>query len=80
MPLHNLWGTISLEQYSVSFADLAYLEYERILNVDWDMFSQIGITCVMNAITHVGSEMLSNVGIPLVCSVSAGFVLGIARG
>jgi uncharacterized membrane protein (Fun14 family) len=71
-------------------AALAYLQYQRILNVDWDRvqaFSQTGITWVVNAITHVSNTIdathsgaLSNVGIPLVSSISAGFVLGLARG
>jgi uncharacterized membrane protein (Fun14 family) len=70
-------------------AALAYLQYQRILNVDWERvqaFSQNGITWVANAITHVSntidashSGILSN-GIPLVSSVSAGFVLGMVRG
>jgi uncharacterized membrane protein (Fun14 family) len=71
-------------------AALAYLEYQRIVNVDWERvqaFSQNGITWFVNAITHVSNTMegthsatLSTVGIPLVSSVSAGFVLGLARG
>jgi uncharacterized membrane protein (Fun14 family) len=71
-------------------AALAYLQYQRILNVDWERvqaFSQTGITWVVNAITHVSNTIdashsgtLSNVGIPLVSSVSAGFILGLARG
>jgi uncharacterized membrane protein (Fun14 family) len=71
-------------------AALAYLQYQRILNVDWERvqaFSQNGITWVVNAITHVSNTIdgshsgtLSNIGVPLVGSVSAGFVLGLARG
>jgi len=71
-------------------AAMAYLQYQRILNVDWERvqaFSQNGITWVVNAITHVSNTIntthsgtLSNIGIPLVSSVSAGFVLGLARG
>ena len=71
-------------------AALAYLQYQRILNVDWERvqaFSQNGITWVMNVLTHISSNidashsgMLPNIGIPLVSSVSAGFVLGLARG
>jgi uncharacterized membrane protein (Fun14 family) len=71
-------------------AALAYLEYQRILNVDWERvqaFSQNGITWVVNVITQVSntidashSGMLPNIGIQLVSSVSAGFVLGLARG
>ena len=72
------------------FAALAYLQYQRILNVDWDRvqpFSQNGIDWVADTVTHVSSTMgashtdtLSNIGIPLASSVSAGFVLGIVRG
>ncbi|MGA9152493.1 MAG: FUN14 domain-containing protein [Candidatus Nitrosopolaris sp.] len=71
-------------------AALAYLEYMRILNVDWhkvQTISQNGIDWVADALTHVSSTMgashidtLPNIGIPLVSSVSAGFVLGMVRG
>ncbi|MFZ0513285.1 MAG: FUN14 domain-containing protein [Candidatus Nitrosopolaris sp.] len=71
-------------------AALAYLEYQRILNVDWERiqaFLQNGIASVADALTHISSNIdathsgtLSNIGIPLVSSVSAGFVLGLARG
>jgi uncharacterized membrane protein (Fun14 family) len=71
-------------------AALAYLEYQRILNVDWhkvQAVSQNGIDCIAGALTHVSSTIdsghpgtLSNIGIPLMSSVSAGFVLGIAKG
>ena len=72
------------------FAALAYLEYQRILSVDWhkvQAVSQNGIDWVADALTHVSSTIdashtgtLSNIGIPLVSSISAGFVLGLARG
>jgi uncharacterized membrane protein (Fun14 family) len=71
-------------------AGLAYLEYHRILAVDWHKVhavSQNGIHWVADALTHVSSTIgashpgtLSNIGIPLVSSVSAGFALGLARG
>jgi len=71
-------------------AALAYLEYQRILNVDWDriqVVSQNGITWVADAITHISNNIgathsgaLSNVGIPLASSASAGLMLGLARG
>jgi uncharacterized membrane protein (Fun14 family) len=71
-------------------AALAYLEYQRILSVDWhkvQAVSQNGIDWVADALTHVSSNIdaghtatLSNIGIPLVSSFSAGFVLGLARG
>ena len=70
-------------------AALAYLEYQRIVNVDWDriqIWSQGGITWVANAITHISNNIgaprvgASNVGIPLLTSASAGFALGMVRG
>jgi uncharacterized membrane protein (Fun14 family) len=66
---------------------LAYLEYQRILNVDWhkvQAVSQNGIDWVTDALTHVSSTIvpatLPNIWIPLVSSVSAGFVLGLVHG
>jgi uncharacterized membrane protein (Fun14 family) len=71
-------------------AVLAYLEYQRILSVDWhkvQAVSQNGIDWVADALTHVSCTIdtshtgtLSNIGIPLVSSVSAGVVLGVVRG
>jgi uncharacterized membrane protein (Fun14 family) len=71
-------------------AALAYLQYQRIFNVDWERvqaFSQNGITWLSNALAHFSNNIdtshsgtLSNIGIPLVSSVSPGFVLGLARG
>jgi hypothetical protein len=64
------------------------MEYQRILSVDWhkvQAVSQNGIDWFEDAITHVSttigaSHTGSNIGIPLVSSVSAGFVLGLVRG
>ena len=70
-------------------AALAYLQYQRILNVDWHKVhavSQTGIDWVADTLTHVSSTgashpgTLSNIGIPLASSVSASFVLGLIRG
>jgi uncharacterized membrane protein (Fun14 family) len=57
-------------------AALAYLEYQRICNVDWhkvQAISQNGIDWVADALTHVSSTIgashtgtLSSIGIPLV--------------
>jgi uncharacterized membrane protein (Fun14 family) len=72
------------------FAALAYLQYQRILNVDWHKVQAIslsGIDWVADALTHVSSTIgashpgtLSNIGIPLVSSVSVGLAVGLARG
>ena len=70
-------------------AALAYLEYHRIINIDWDRIqiaSQNGLAWIANAITHISSTIgaphvgVSNVGIPLLTSASAGFALGMVRG
>jgi uncharacterized membrane protein (Fun14 family) len=55
-------------------AGLAYLQYQRILNVDWykvQAISQNGIDWFADAITHISStigashtETLSDIGIP----------------
>ena len=70
-------------------AALAYLEYQRILSVDWNRIqiaSQNGFAWVANTTTHISSTIgashvgVSNVGIPLLTSASAGMVLGLANG
>jgi uncharacterized membrane protein (Fun14 family) len=75
-------------------AALAYLEYQRIIQVDWtsiQALSQNGITMVTNAVTHISNNIRAdhigistNLGssnlIPLASSTSAGFILGLARG
>jgi uncharacterized membrane protein (Fun14 family) len=71
-------------------AALAYLEYQRIISVDWDKIqsaSQNGITMLANSVTHISNNIgathtgaLPNFGIPLVSSASAGFILGMVRG
>ena len=73
-------------------AALAYLEYQRIITVDWEMVqtvSQNAITTFANTLTHLSNNIgsdhttnlaLSNLGIPLASSASAGFMLGMARG
>jgi hypothetical protein len=58
--------------------------------VDWhkvQAVSQSGIDWVADALTHISSTIgashtgtLSNIGIPLVSSVSAGFAVGLVRG
>lgn len=69
-------------------AAIAYLEYQRIVNVDWNriqVLSQGGITWVTDAITHISNNIgaphpVSHIGIPLASSASAGLVLGLAKG
>ena len=69
-------------------AGLAYLEFQRIVNVDWNrmqVVSQNGFVWVTNTIAHISSTIgtshsISHIGIPLVSSASAGMVLGLSRG
>jgi uncharacterized membrane protein (Fun14 family) len=75
-------------------AALAYLEYHRIIQVDWNSIqtvSQNGITMLANAVTHISNNLgLDHMGIstnlessnliPLASSTSAGLMLGLARG
>jgi uncharacterized membrane protein (Fun14 family) len=74
-------------------AALAYLEYQRIIMVDWDKLqtiSQNGIIWLANAITHISESIGADHGvptnlggstlIPLASSISAGIMLGLARG
>lgn len=71
-------------------AALAYLEYQRIIDVNWakiQAVSQNVLAWVANTIIHIANNIgaghtgtLSNVGIPLGASASAGFPLGMVRG
>jgi uncharacterized membrane protein (Fun14 family) len=71
---------------------LAYLEYQRIISLDWEKLqtvSQNVITTFTNTLTYLSSNIgvdhttnlaLSNLDIPLASSASAGFVSGLVRG
>jgi uncharacterized membrane protein (Fun14 family) len=71
-------------------AALAYLEYQRIVSVDWSriqIVSQSGVVWVTDAIIHISNTIgtthsgtLSSIGIPLASSASAGMMLGLAKG
>ena len=70
-------------------AVLAYLEYQRILNIDWnriEIASQSAMAWISNIITHVSNSIdvphsgtFAHVGIPF-ASASAGVILGLAKG
>jgi uncharacterized membrane protein (Fun14 family) len=71
-------------------AALGYMQYQRIIDVNWmkiQVVSQNVLTWVANTIIHISNNIgaghtgtLSNVGIPLAASASAGFALGMVRG
>ena len=75
------------------YCSLAYLEYQRIIQVDWtsiQALSQSGIIWLTNAVTHISNNIHADHGvstnlgssnvIPLASSISAGLMLGLARG
>ena len=70
-------------------AALAYMQYQRIIDVNWAKIQTVshnGLTWVANFIIHISNlgaghtGALSNLGIPLAASASAGFALGMVRG
>src|SRR6476660_7282669 len=72
------------------FAGLAYLQYQQIVNINWNKLqavSQNAVTTLANATTQIPGfnnsdhiAALSNLGIPLTGSVSVGFTLGFLKG
>ena len=75
-------------------AAIAYLEYQRIISVDWEALqtaSQNAITTFANTLTNISDNIgtdhtgvttnlaLTNLGIPLASGASAGFALGFGR-
>ena len=74
----------------IFIAALAYLEYQRIIDVNWAKLQAVlqnGLTWLANTVIHISNNIgsghigaLSNLGIPLASSASAGFALGMLRG
>ena len=75
---------------SLFIAALAYLEFQRIIDVNWaklQAVSQNVPTWVANTIVQISNNIgavhtgtLPDLGIPLAASASAGFALGLVRG
>jgi uncharacterized membrane protein (Fun14 family) len=72
------------------FAGLAYLQYQQVININWNKLqavSQTTVTTLANATMQIPgfnnsdhTAALSNLGIPLTGSVSVGFTLGFLKG
>jgi uncharacterized membrane protein (Fun14 family) len=77
------------------FAGLTYLQYEQILNINWNKLqitSQNVVTTLANATTqipgfsgtnaadHTSALAMTNFGIPLTGSMSMGFAIGFMKG
>jgi uncharacterized membrane protein (Fun14 family) len=77
------------------FAGLAYLQYQQIININWDKLqatSQNAVTMFANATTQISNQLssgnnshtigfaISNLGIPLTGSMAMGFAIGFMKG
>jgi uncharacterized membrane protein (Fun14 family) len=73
------------------FAGLAYLQYQQIVNINWNKVPQLSqnvVTTLANATTqipgfnsgHPPDISISNFAIPLTGSMSVGFAIGFIRG
>ena len=67
-------------------AGLAYLQYQHIASFDWDKIERVVTTTLGNATSHISGNQdgaalaMSNFGIPLTSSMSAGFAVGFMKG
>jgi uncharacterized membrane protein (Fun14 family) len=75
------------------FAGLAYLQYQQIVNIDWNKLrpvSQNAALTILNATKyiprltevsgHTTNLTMSDLGIPLTASMAMGFAIGFMRG
>jgi uncharacterized membrane protein (Fun14 family) len=73
------------------FAGLAYLQYQQIVNINWNKVPQLSqnvVTTLANATTQIPGFnsgrppdiSISNFAIPLTGSMSVGFAIGFIRG
>jgi uncharacterized membrane protein (Fun14 family) len=67
-------------------AGLAYLQYQQIASFDWNKIEAMAGATLGNVTAHISTNQelatlaMSNFGIPLSGSMSAGFVVGFMRG
>jgi uncharacterized membrane protein (Fun14 family) len=68
-------------------AGLAYLQYQQIASFDWNRIEGLVTTTLGNIISQISSSQdgaaalaMSNFGIPLTSSMSAGFAIGFMKG
>ena len=67
-------------------AGLAYLQYQQIASFDWNRVEVLAITALGDVTTHISTNQdletlaMSNFGIPLSGSMSAGFTVGFMKG
>jgi uncharacterized membrane protein (Fun14 family) len=67
-------------------AGLAYLQYQQIAFFDWNRIEALASSVLGNVTTHISNNQeiatlaMSNFGIPLTGSMSAGFAVGFMKG
>ena len=65
---------------------LAYLQYHQIASIDWNRIEVLASTALGNVTAQITDSQeatafaMSNFGIPLTVSMSAGFAVGFMRG
>ena len=66
------------------FGGVAYLQSQRLLNVNWEGIeaaSNQALTTVSNAITEdSANSVITNLGLPLTGSMAVGFAIGFMKG
>jgi uncharacterized membrane protein (Fun14 family) len=67
-------------------AGLAYLQYQHVASFDWNRIEEMAEAALGDVIAHISSNQelatvaMSNFGIPLTGSMSAGFAVGFMKG
>ena len=68
-------------------AGLAYLQYQQIASFDWNRIERVVTATLGNVTSQISSSQdgvaalaMSNFGIPLTSSMSAGFAVGFMKG
>jgi uncharacterized membrane protein (Fun14 family) len=67
-------------------AGLAYLQYQQIASFDWNRIEAMAGAALGNVTAHISTNqelatlVMSNYGVPLTGSMSAGFAVGFMKG
>ena len=67
-------------------AGLAYLQYQQVASIDWNRIEVLAAAALENMSAHLSNNQeaaalaMSNFGIPLTGSMSAGFAVGFMKG
>jgi uncharacterized membrane protein (Fun14 family) len=67
-------------------AGLTYLQYQQVASIDWNRIETLAGSALGNVTSHISNNqevaglVMSNIGIPLTGSMSAGFTVGFIKG